>query len=63
MLPKCGRVLSHVYSTAMNGSINWPWSGAMPNKSTSMGSQDPTSYFSSPHDSRRKLGDLQDIDR
>ena len=27
---KCKRV--HLYSTVLNGSINWPWSGAMINK-------------------------------
>ena len=29
MKTKCRRVLSHVYSTAQNGSVNWPWSVAM----------------------------------
>ena len=29
---KCKRVHSHVYSTVLNGSSNWPWSGAMINK-------------------------------
>ena len=28
MTTKCKRVHSHVYSTVLNGSINWPWSGA-----------------------------------
>ena len=32
MLTKCWRVLSHVSSTALNGSINWPWSAAMIDK-------------------------------
>ena len=31
MTTKCKRV-HHVYSTVRNGSINWPWSGAMINK-------------------------------
>ena len=26
---KCKRVHSHVCSTVLNGTINWPWSGAM----------------------------------
>ena len=29
MMTKCKRDRSHVYSTALNGSINWPWSGAL----------------------------------
>ena len=29
---KCRSVLSHVCSTALNGSISWPWSGATLNK-------------------------------
>ena len=29
---KCKRMHSHVISTILNGSINWPWSGAMINK-------------------------------
>ena len=29
---KCKRVHSHVYSTALNGSINCPWSGVLINK-------------------------------
>ena len=29
MKTKCMRVHSHVYSTVLNVSINWPWSGAM----------------------------------
>ena len=32
MLTTCRRVLSHVYSTAVNESINWPWSVAMVHK-------------------------------
>ena len=32
MTAKCERVHSHVYSTVLNGSINWPWSGATINK-------------------------------
>ena len=28
MAAKCKRVHGHVYSTVLNGSINWPWSGA-----------------------------------
>ena len=32
MTTKCKRVRSHVYSTVLNSSINWPWSGAMINK-------------------------------
>ena len=32
MVTKCKRVHSRVYSTVLNGSINWPWSGAMINK-------------------------------
>ena len=28
MFTKCWRVLSHVCSRALNGSINWPWSSA-----------------------------------
>ena len=32
MAAKCKRVHSHVYSTVLNGSNNWPWSGAMINK-------------------------------
>ena len=32
MTTKCKRVHNHVYSTALNGSTNWPWSGAMINK-------------------------------
>ena len=28
ILAKCQKVLSNVYSTALNGNINWPWSGA-----------------------------------
>ena len=32
MTTKCKRVHSHVYSTVLNGSINWPWSGAVINK-------------------------------
>ena len=32
MTTKCRRVHGHVYSTALNGSIKWPWSGAMINK-------------------------------
>ena len=32
MTTKCRRIHSHVYSTILNGSINWPWSGAMINK-------------------------------
>ena len=31
MLTLCRRVLSHVKSTALNGSINWPWSAAVIN--------------------------------
>ena len=29
MKTKCRRVLSHVCSTALNSSVNWPWSVAM----------------------------------
>ena len=32
MTTKCKQFHSHVYSTVLNGSINWPWSGAMINK-------------------------------
>ena len=32
MTTKCKRVHSHVFSTVLNGSINWPWSGAVINK-------------------------------
>ena len=32
MTTKCKRVHSHVYSTVLKGSIDWPWSGAMINK-------------------------------
>ena len=32
MTTKCKLVHSHVYSTVLNGSVNWPWSGAMINK-------------------------------
>ena len=32
MTAKCKRVHSHVYSTVLNGSIDWPCSGAMTNK-------------------------------
>ena len=32
MMIKCKRVHSHVYSTVLNGSINWPWSGAVIHK-------------------------------
>ena len=32
MTTTCKRVHSHVYSTVLHGSINWPWSGAMINK-------------------------------
>ena len=32
MTTKCKRVHSHAYSTVVNGSINWPWSGAIINK-------------------------------
>ena len=32
MTAKCKRVHSHVYSTVLNGSINWPWSEAIINK-------------------------------
>ena len=32
MMTKCKRVHSRVYSTVLNGSINWPWSGGMINK-------------------------------
>ena len=32
MTTKCKRDHSHVYSTVLNGSTNWPWSGAMINK-------------------------------
>ena len=28
LIVKCRRVNSHVYSTALNDSLNWPWSGA-----------------------------------
>ena len=31
MTTKCRRVHRHVKSTALNGSINWPWSAAMIN--------------------------------
>ena len=39
MTTKCKRVHSHVYSTALNGSISWPWSGAMLNEVRAWGSQ------------------------
>ena len=32
MTTKCKRVHNHVYSTVLNGSTNWRWSGAMINK-------------------------------
>ena len=32
MTAQCKRVHSHVYSTVLNGSSNWRWSGAMINK-------------------------------
>ena len=32
MTTKCKRVHCQVYSTVLNGSVSWPWSGAMINK-------------------------------
>ena len=32
MIVKCRRVHCHVYSTALNGNIIWPWSSVMPSK-------------------------------
>ena len=32
MFTKCQRVLSHVNSTPLSGSVNWPWSVAMIDK-------------------------------
>ena len=32
MQAKCRRVFSHLYSTALNGSTNWPWSDTMLDK-------------------------------
>ena len=29
---ECKRVHSHVFSTVLNGRVNWPWSGATINK-------------------------------
>ena len=63
MLAECRKVLGHVYSTALNGSINWPWSGAMLNKVRAWEAKLLRFTFSSPNVSWRKLGKLQDKDR
>ena len=55
MTTKCERVHSNVYSTVLNGSINWPWSGAMINKVRGVGVPD---FCASPSDPRN-LGNLQ----
>ena len=59
MANKCKRVHSHVYSTVLNGSTNWPWSGAMINKVRALESEDTTSHFQASHEARRILSGLQ----
>ena len=37
---KCERVVSHVFSTALNGSVHWPWGVERVLKSQTMGVKD-----------------------
>ena len=56
---KCKRVRSHVYSTVLNGSINWPWSGAMINKVGAWEAKDTASHREASQEAGRNVGGLQ----
>ena len=58
MTTKCKRVHSHVYNSALNGSIIWLWSGAMINKVRAWEGQKLRLTFRPPHEARRNLGGL-----
>ena len=49
---KCERVVSHVVSTALNGRVNWPWSGERVNESQTMGIKDPGTYSQTKDESK-----------
>ena len=59
MPTKCRRVHSHVYSTALNSSINLPSSGVMIHKVRAWGSEDTTSQLQASHEAGRNMGGLQ----
>ena len=63
MLGTCWRVLSYVHSTALNGSINGPWSGAMLNKVRAREAKNPASHLPCSNVHKRKLGELLEKDR
>ena len=51
---KCRTVLSHVYGTALNGSVSWPWGVTMLAQAR-LGGYNSASLFSSPDVCGRKL--------
>ena len=58
MTAKCKRVHSHVYSTVLNGSINWRWSGATINKVRAWDAQ-KLRHLQTTHEAGRNLGGRQ----
>ena len=52
MTAKCKRVHSHVHSTVLNGSINWPWSG----QGACVGRPDYAPRLQTSHEAGTKLG-------
>ena len=53
---KWDRVGSHAFSTALDGSANWPWS------MEGVGIKDPATDAQTENESRRRLGGIQEED-